>query len=518
MHRFTPALSVLFFVTTAWTQASSAQVAAQLSFDRPDHTAGATLRISGPEGLWFEEHFGANESISISPRLSSGQTLADGHYQWELLLAPQLSTQQQQWAAQRKAGTQYEKPSAWPARPARQTGSFAIVGGAFVDDLLSESEINNDSNSGSGFTTDFSDGNAPIPNPQPAQLIAEDLFVQGSVCVGVDCVNGETFGFDTIRLKENNLRIRFDDTSASASFAANDWELTANDSSNGGLNRFSIMDATAGRDLFTVEAGATLHSIYIDTGNRVGFGTNTPTASLHATDGNTPTLRLDQDGTDGFTPQIWDLAGNEAGFFVRDATSGSTLPFRVLPGGAPTNSLVIDGNGDIAMGPATASAALHVQRNNSFTDPWLLMALPDDGDANTEERLVEVDASGNLFVGGTITQLSSRFSKENLIQVASQEILGKLSQLPIWTWNYLHSQDDDRHIGPVAEDFYRQFGFGTSARSVAPADMAGVALAATQALQQEIAQRDAKIATLEARLARLEALLMSQEESSGDAQ
>lgn len=81
MHRFTPALSVLFFVTTAWTQASSAQVAAQLSFDRPDHTAGATLRISGPEGLWFEEHFGANESISISPRLSSGQTLADGHYQ-----------------------------------------------------------------------------------------------------------------------------------------------------------------------------------------------------------------------------------------------------------------------------------------------------------------------------------------------------------------------------------------------------------------------------------------------------
>ena len=48
------------------------------------------------------------------------------------------------------------------------------------------------------------------------QVIPDDLIVQGSACVGLDCVNNESFGFDTIRLKENNTRIKFDDTSTLA--------------------------------------------------------------------------------------------------------------------------------------------------------------------------------------------------------------------------------------------------------------------------------------------------------------
>ena len=39
------------------------------------------------------------------------------------------------------------------------------------------------------------------------QVILDDLIVDGSACVGQDCVNGESFGFDTIRIKENNLNI-----------------------------------------------------------------------------------------------------------------------------------------------------------------------------------------------------------------------------------------------------------------------------------------------------------------------
>ena len=50
------------------------------------------------------------------------------------------------------------------------------------------------------------------------QVILDDLIVDGSACIGFDCVNGESFGFDTLRLKENNLRIKFQDTSSSASF------------------------------------------------------------------------------------------------------------------------------------------------------------------------------------------------------------------------------------------------------------------------------------------------------------
>ena len=47
----------------------------------------------------------------------------------------------------------------------------------------------------------------------------DDVIVDGSLCVGFDCVNGESFGFDTIRVKENNTRIRFYDTSTSASLS-----------------------------------------------------------------------------------------------------------------------------------------------------------------------------------------------------------------------------------------------------------------------------------------------------------
>lgn len=33
-------------------------------------------------------------------------------------------------------------------------------------------------------------------------------IVDGSACIGFDYVNGESFSFDTMRVKENNLRIK----------------------------------------------------------------------------------------------------------------------------------------------------------------------------------------------------------------------------------------------------------------------------------------------------------------------
>ena len=41
------------------------------------------------------------------------------------------------------------------------------------------------------------------------QVFNDDVIIDGSLCVGFDCVNGESFGFDTIRLKDNNTRIKF---------------------------------------------------------------------------------------------------------------------------------------------------------------------------------------------------------------------------------------------------------------------------------------------------------------------
>lgn len=164
--------------------------------------------------------------------------------------------------------------------------------------------------------------------------------IDGSLCVGGDCLSAESFGFDTQRFKENNLRVHFDDTSTSASFPANDWRILINDSSNGGGKYFAVEDVTASRIPFKIEAGARANALYVDSQGDVGIGTSTPATDIEIKIGDTPTVRLQQDGTSGFTAQTWDMAGNEAGFFIRDVTGGSTLPFRIRPG-APTSAVDI---------------------------------------------------------------------------------------------------------------------------------------------------------------------------------
>lgn len=191
------------------------------------------------------------------------------------------------------------------------------------------------------------------------QVIPDDLIVQGSECVGLDCVNGETFGFTTIRMKENNTRIGFDDTSASSGFPANDWEIEANESASGGTNSFAIRDATALRTLFKIIAGAPENSFYMASTGKIGLRTTNPGLDLHFNTSDTPAIRFEQNNSGGFTAQTWDIAGNEANFFVRDLTGGSRLPFRIRPG-APTSSIDIAASGMVGIGTATPLQKVHI--------------------------------------------------------------------------------------------------------------------------------------------------------------
>ena len=174
-----------------------------------------------------------------------------------------------------------------------------------------------------------------------------------------DCASNEAFGFDTIRVKENNLRMHFDDTSSSASFPSNDWRFIFNDSGNGGASYFRIEDSTAGTNPFQIDAGAPTNSLHVDSAGDVGIGTSNAVVELHVVDGDSPTLRLEQDGSDGFTPQTFDIAANETNFFVRDVNNSSNLPFRILPGSGNDDAIVIAADGDIGLGtdaPGTESS------------------------------------------------------------------------------------------------------------------------------------------------------------------
>ncbi|HEV7879154.1 hypothetical protein [Bradyrhizobium sp.] len=215
-------------------------------------------------------------------------------------------------------------------------------------------------------------------------VIADDLIVQGSACVGLDCVDGEAFGFDTIRLKENNTRIKFDDTSTGAGFPNNDWQLTANDSASGGLNKFSIENITTSTVPFTIVGAAPTNSLFVDNAGRLGIKTAVPGLNIHIATGDTPAQRFEQTTASGFTAQTWDIGANEANFFVRDLTGGSRLPFRIRPG-APTSSIDINAAGNVGIGTASpglgSAFATHILTVHGGTTRGLLELVSSKADA-----------------------------------------------------------------------------------------------------------------------------------------
>lgn len=93
------------------------------------------------------------------------------------------------------------------------------------------------------------------------QVVLDDVIVDGSQCIGMDCVDGETFGasgFATLKFNENNLRILFQDSSSTSSFPSNDWQITVNDTADGGDNKFAIEDITGATTPFSLDTSGNL--------------------------------------------------------------------------------------------------------------------------------------------------------------------------------------------------------------------------------------------------------------------
>ncbi len=438
------------------------------------------LRLHSPDGEVLEFHFEAGEPVQLE---GSWQ---DGIYSFELSEFGQAALDRDAGDPSQRglagAGADKATPAAW--------GHFTIQGRGLQLPVEMAEPVPK---------------RAAIEPPQTRdstrdQVIADDLIVQGSICVGFDCVDNESFGFDKLRLKENNTRIHFLDTSAAAGFPARSWELTANDSASGGLDYLAIHDRGTNARPFWVRSNAPSHSLMIDPSGRIGVGTSVPLMHMHLQNANTPGLRLQQAGG-GFGSYSWDVAGNEANFFVRDVMSGSTLPFRIQPG-TPTNLLTLNKEGHVGIGlwAGQTAATLDIYRRRGSE----ALVRVRTGDASAPDTQMELSESGDLYINGSLTQLSSRHAKGNFRNVDPGSLLRKVNELPISQWNYLHQSEDVKHLGPTAEDFHAAFGLGQRPTEIAPSDIAGVALAAVQALTTEVAERDRRIEALEARLQQLE--------------
>jgi hypothetical protein len=109
---------------------------------------------------------------------------------------------------------------------------------------------------------------------------------------------------------------------------------------------------------------------------------------------------------------------------------------------------------------------------------------------------------------GIWTDASSRTFKMDFVELDKVGLLEQVAQLPVTEWSY-NGHEDERHVGPVAEDFYETFGLGSDDKYIGGSDASGVALAAIQGLYELVQDQQEIIETQNARIARLEAAMGS---------
>jgi hypothetical protein len=113
----------------------------------------------------------------------------------------------------------------------------------------------------------------------------------------------------------------------------------------------------------------------------------------------------------------------------------------------------------------------------------------------------------NLPAGsGVFNCTSSRTTKENFLNISGEDVLTKLRNVPVSSWNYISEGKQVRHIGPMAEDFFLAFNLGTGSTSIGVQDLGGVNLAATKALDERTIELQQKTAALEQKTAEVEQL------------
>jgi len=324
---------------------------------------------------------------------------------------------------------------------------------------------------------------------------------------------------------------------------AQDWAVDLTDD-------YQIRNITNGNtEPLTIEDTAPSDVVIISAEGNLGLGASPPTGEFSprlAISDPSPDIELD----DPDDTQIWQIFGNGGNASTKppsDPTydpiggigfidiTANTLPFFVRSG-APTASFLIDEGGNVGAGTASPEEQLHVVSGiNDFVRPLMVENTSGIGFSGFRLKIasdswVDFNNSGgnfrinadqnpgsefevrpngdarvkrNLSVGGTVSQGSDIHSKRDIVGIYQNEVLAKVMTLPISEWSY-KDNPGVRHIGPMAQDFYKLFALGDTDKAITSIDTGGVAFAAIQGLKQEkdqeiaelIADKDAEIVAL----------------------
>ncbi len=191
--------------------------------------------------------------------------------------------------------------------------------------------------------------------------------------------------------------------------------------------------------------------------------------------------------------QIGDFVSSGPNQFLARADGG--IGFNRDPG--PNDDLVLkaravagDASADLRMYTRLEKTAAFQLEESSGS---LRISVPSI--VGSSPRLVVEGGSGGLATltnGGSWTNASSRSFKAGFHAVDTLDVLARVVDLPITTWNYIGSAEG-LHMGPVAEDFKAAFGLAGDGKSISTVDADGVALAAIQGLNQKLEAENAAL-------------------------
>jgi Chaperone of endosialidase len=449
---------------------------------------GLCLSVAKPDGVVLQQTFSAGVTPSFS---LSGGHFPDGQYTWELRVVVADAA-----IARRDEAAVAEGADAPPAPV--QSGFFTVSQGALVVPGTTEERAVKDI------------------------VHLDDVIADGNLAVGNDAYSGYVFGYDTIALMEENLRIFFNDTTTLANFPNNDWRLVANDRTEGGGEYFAIEDATAGAMVFLVEAGAPANSLYVDINGDVGINTATVDAELHILDGNTATVRLEQDASYGWPAQIWDVGAHETYFFINDSTHGNKKPLRI-ESNTPTATLALTEDGYVGIGTGDPGWPLTVETDGEAATLVLNRTDGAMGYINAGHTYVnigtgtpnhlrftvngawktQINTDGSLHMasgatctsGGVWTDSSSRELKSNIEILNAEKAMATLAGLEPVTYTY-KADEGDGHVGFIAEDV-PDLVASKDRKGMSPMDVTAVLTKVVQEQQKVITDLRCRLEALE---------------------
>jgi hypothetical protein len=212
----------------------------------------------------------------------------------------------------------------------------------------------------------------------------------------------------------------------------------------------------------------------------------------------------------------------------RNTASG----YFALEGNTTGNDNTASGAGALATNTTgNCNTAIGFMANVSAVNLTNATAIGANATVNASNKIRLGDANVTVIQGQVpYSWPSDKNQKENFQPVNGNEVLGKIRDLDITSWNYKgHDPKQFRHYGPVAQEFFAAFGYdglGTCGDSttINSGDMAGIMMIAIQTLEK----RTAEVETIKAEnnnlrveldeLKRMVSQLIAQSKQSGSSQ